>query len=128
MDGYRIAHRSLDTIRDQMLQQCIAPRRSNLEKMIHVFFACTFLLKGHRELDKPLAVPLSHSAAASVPCIEVRQLTATRFTVPEKYEAPAGEVELTFRDPRHEDFATKVTVRPGRPRRSNIRSSSWSLQ
>ena len=99
MDGYRIAHRSLDTIRDQMLQQCIAPRRSNLEKMIHVFFACTFLLKGHRELDKPLAVPLSHSAAASVPCIEVRQLTATRFTVPEKYEAPAGEVELTFRDP-----------------------------
>src|SRR4026208_1453070 len=39
---------------------------------------------------------------------------ATRFTVPEKYEAPAGEVELTFRDPRYEDFATKVTVRPGK--------------
>lgn len=39
---------------------------------------------------------------------------ATRFTVPEKYEAPAGEVELTFRDPRYEDFTTKVTVRPGK--------------
>ena len=25
---------------------------------------------------------------------------ATRFTVPEKYEAPVGEVDLTFRDPR----------------------------
>src|SRR5438445_12170397 len=37
---------------------------------------------------------------------------ATRFTVPEKYAAPAGEVEVTFRDPRYEDYTTKVTVRP----------------
>jgi hypothetical protein len=37
---------------------------------------------------------------------------ATRFTVPEKYPAPAGEVEVTFKDPRYEDYATKVTVRP----------------
>ena len=37
---------------------------------------------------------------------------AVRFTVPEKYEAPAGEVEVTFKDPRYEDFTTKVTVRP----------------
>src|SRR5579872_5328919 len=37
---------------------------------------------------------------------------ATRFTVPEKYPAPAGEVELTFKDPRYEDYTTKVTVRP----------------
>jgi len=36
---------------------------------------------------------------------------ATRFTVPEKYPAPAGEVEVTFKDPRYEDFTTKVTVR-----------------
>ena len=36
---------------------------------------------------------------------------ATRFTVPEKYPAPAGEVELTFKDPRYEDYSTKVTVR-----------------
>ena len=39
---------------------------------------------------------------------------ATRFTVPEKYAAPAGEVEVTFRDPRYEDYTTKVTVRPDR--------------
>ncbi len=37
---------------------------------------------------------------------------AVRFTVPEKYSAPAGEVEVTFKDPRYEDFTTKVTVRP----------------
>ena len=35
---------------------------------------------------------------------------AYRFTVPEKYEAPAGTVEVTFRDPRYEDYTTKVTV------------------
>ncbi len=37
---------------------------------------------------------------------------ATRFTVPEKYHAPAGDVEVTFKDPRYEDYSTKVTVRP----------------
>jgi hypothetical protein len=37
---------------------------------------------------------------------------ASRFTVPEKYPAPAGEVELTLRDPRYEDYTLKVTVRP----------------
>jgi hypothetical protein len=37
---------------------------------------------------------------------------ASRFTVPELYEAPAGEVEVSVKDPRYEDFTTKVTVRP----------------
>ena len=37
---------------------------------------------------------------------------ASRFTVPEKYPAPAGEVEVSFKDPRYEDYTTKVTVRP----------------
>ena len=37
---------------------------------------------------------------------------ASRFTVPEKYPAPAGDVEVTLKDPRYEDFTTKVTVRP----------------
>src|ERR1700747_2094321 len=36
---------------------------------------------------------------------------ATRFTVPEKYPAPAGDVEVTFKDPRYEDYTTKGTVR-----------------
>ncbi|HLJ12922.1 MAG TPA: PEGA domain-containing protein [Bryobacteraceae bacterium] len=39
---------------------------------------------------------------------------ATRFTVPEKYEAPLGEVQVTIRDPRCEDFSTKVTVKAGK--------------
>ena len=37
---------------------------------------------------------------------------ATRFTVAEKYPAPAGDIEVTFKDPRYEDYTTKVTVRP----------------
>jgi hypothetical protein len=37
---------------------------------------------------------------------------AVRFTVPEKYPAPAGEIEITVKDPRYEDYTTKVTVRP----------------
>jgi hypothetical protein len=36
---------------------------------------------------------------------------AVRFTVPERYPAPAGDVEVTFKDPRYEDYTTKVTVR-----------------
>jgi hypothetical protein len=37
---------------------------------------------------------------------------AHRFTLSEKYPVPAGEVEITFRDPRYEDYTTKVTVLP----------------
>lgn len=33
-----------------------------------------------------------------------------RFTVPEKYPVPAGTVDVTFRDPRYEDYTTKVTI------------------
>ncbi|HLK50194.1 MAG TPA: PEGA domain-containing protein [Bryobacteraceae bacterium] len=33
-----------------------------------------------------------------------------RFTLSEKYAAPAGEVEVTFREPRYEDYTTKVNV------------------
>src|ERR1043165_1551416 len=35
---------------------------------------------------------------------------ASRFTVPEKYALPTGEVEVTLRDPRYEDYSTKATV------------------
>ena len=35
---------------------------------------------------------------------------AERFTVPEKYASPTGEVEVTFREPRYEEYTTKVTV------------------
>ena len=37
-----------------------------------------------------------------------------RFTVPEKYSVPTGDLEVTFRDPRYEDFTTKVNVRPNK--------------
>src|SRR5581483_10940851 len=39
---------------------------------------------------------------------------AVRFTVPEKYESPTGEVEVTFREPRYEEYTTKVNVRAGK--------------
>ncbi len=39
---------------------------------------------------------------------------ASRFTVPEKYPAPLGEVEISIRDPRCEDFNTKVAIQPGK--------------
>jgi hypothetical protein len=35
---------------------------------------------------------------------------ASRFTVPERYAVPPGEHEVSLRDPRCEDFTTKVTV------------------
>lgn len=35
---------------------------------------------------------------------------ASRFTVPEKYAIAPGEHEVSLRDPRFEDFTTKVTV------------------
>jgi hypothetical protein len=35
---------------------------------------------------------------------------AGRFSVPEKYSLPAGEHEITLKDPRYEDYTTKVTI------------------
>jgi len=40
--------------------------------------------------------------------------SAGRFTVPEKYQVAAGEHEVALKDPRFEDFSTKVTVRAGK--------------
>jgi len=39
---------------------------------------------------------------------------AGRFTVPEKYNIAAGDHEITLRDPRYEDFTTKISIRPRR--------------
>lgn len=39
---------------------------------------------------------------------------AGRFTVPEKYAVEPGEREITLRDPRFEDYSTKVTVTAGK--------------
>ena len=39
---------------------------------------------------------------------------ASRFTVTEKYLVAAGEHEVTLKDPRCEDFTTKVTIQPGK--------------
>src|SRR5580693_5584266 len=39
---------------------------------------------------------------------------ATRFTVPEKYDAPLGQVEITIRDPRFEDYTMTAMVQPGK--------------
>jgi len=39
---------------------------------------------------------------------------AGRFTVPEKYQVAPGEHEITLRDPRYEEYSTRVTVQPGK--------------
>jgi PEGA domain len=39
---------------------------------------------------------------------------AHRFTLSEKYPVSAGEVEVSLRDPRYEDFTTKVKVEPNK--------------
>ncbi len=39
---------------------------------------------------------------------------AGRFTVPEKYEIQPGEHEIALKDPRYEDYSTKVSVQPGK--------------
>ena len=35
-----------------------------------------------------------------------------RFTLSEKYAVPSGDVEVTFKEPRYEEYSTKVTVKP----------------
>lgn len=37
---------------------------------------------------------------------------ASRFTVPEKYMLEPGEYEVVLRDPRYEEFTTKITIAP----------------
>jgi hypothetical protein len=39
---------------------------------------------------------------------------AYRFGIPEKYAVKAGEVELTFREPRYQDTTVKATITPGK--------------
>ncbi|MCC7497272.1 MAG: PEGA domain-containing protein [Bryobacterales bacterium] len=39
---------------------------------------------------------------------------AGRFSVADKYTVPAGEAEVALRDPRYEEYTTKVTIRPGK--------------
>ncbi len=39
---------------------------------------------------------------------------AGRFTVPETYEIQPGEHEIALKDPRYEDYSTKVSIRPGK--------------
>ena len=39
---------------------------------------------------------------------------AARFTVVEKYECPTGEVEVSLRDPRYEEYTTKITIQRGK--------------
>ena len=36
---------------------------------------------------------------------------AGRFSVPEKYALPAGDHDISLKDPRYEDFNAKVTIR-----------------
>lgn len=49
---------------------------------------------------------------------------AGRFTVPEKYALAAGEHEVALKDPRYEDFSTKVTVRAGKTTKLHFKLKS----
>jgi hypothetical protein len=42
-----------------------------------------------------------------------------RFTLSEKYAAPSGDVEVTFKEPRYEEYSTKVTVKPHKTTKVN---------
>lgn len=65
--------------------------------------------------DKPGAVKARISPGRAGVWIDGKYAgPASRFSVPEKYAAEAGEREVTFRDPRYEDWTTKVTVKPGK--------------
>ncbi len=39
---------------------------------------------------------------------------AANFRVARKYAVPAGEYELSLRDPRHQEYTTKVTIQTGK--------------
>lgn len=39
---------------------------------------------------------------------------AGQFSVPEKYEVQPGEHEIALKDPRYEDYSSKVSVQPGK--------------
>ncbi len=44
---------------------------------------------------------------------------AHRFTLSEKYKAPAGNVEITFREPLYEDYTVKAVVQPHKTTKIN---------
>lgn len=61
--------------------------------------------------DKPGAIKASGKPGNAGVWIDGKYVgPASRFTVTEKYTVEPGEHEVTIRDPRHEDFTTKVTV------------------
>jgi hypothetical protein len=65
--------------------------------------------------DKPGAVKARISPGRAGVWIDGKYVgPASRFSVPEKYPAEAGDHEVTFRDPRYEDMTQKITVRPGK--------------
>ncbi|MBM3745385.1 MAG: PEGA domain-containing protein [Acidobacteria bacterium] len=51
---------------------------------------------------------------------------ASRFTVTEKYAVAAGEHEVTLKDPRYEDYTTKVTIQPGKTAKVKYKSCGAS--
>lgn len=52
---------------------------------------------------------------------------AVRFSVPEKYTVDPGEHEVTIRDPRYEDYTTKVTVVAGKTAKVSFKLKALPL-
>jgi hypothetical protein len=65
--------------------------------------------------DKPGAIKASGKPGRAGVWIDGKYVgPASRFTVTEKYTVEPGEHEITLRDPRYEDYTTKVTVQAGK--------------
>src|SRR5262249_28141515 len=78
-----------------------------------LFLAATGMLA--LAADKPGAIKALGNPGRAGVWIDGKYVgPASRFTVPEKYTADPGEHEVTLRDPRFEDFSTKVTVAAGK--------------
>ncbi|HUQ94401.1 MAG TPA: PEGA domain-containing protein [Bryobacteraceae bacterium] len=83
-------------------------------RLLVLFFATTSVFLASAA-DKPGSIKARVSPSRAGVWVDGKYVgPAGRFTVPEKYPVEAGEHEVTFRDPRFEDWSTKVTVRAGK--------------
>jgi hypothetical protein len=80
--------------------------------LIVLAISCTIVASA---ADKPGAIKARGKPGGAGLFVDGKYLgPAGRFTVPEKYTVEPGDHEVTLRDPRYEDYTTKVTVQAGK--------------
>lgn len=109
MDAEELIHKQMQTLR---LHTCSTIRNLGFQRLL--LAAVIGILAVHCAKAQETGYVKAHGRPGDAGVFINGQYVgpATRFTVPEKYPAPAGDIEVTFKDPRYEDFTTKVTVRP----------------